>query len=185
MLNHAHHQNGVKELIQVDPGCPAFWVPFTAGTYLPDEAVKGGYLADSSTDLYVIRALQGDDGMTMFGYYKPEAAVGYVENWGGQEVIHVELLFLFWIFPNRIETEFFASDIYTPFYISLLAWQSKGHSTICLNEHTRLLTWPATFFMVCLNIHTEAIIVQQKYQPMSKQVCSVFVHNLAAEGRYL
>ena len=61
VLNDRGYMNGVKELMQVDPGCPAFWVPFTAGTDLYDKAVKGGYLADSSTDLYVMRTLQGEN----------------------------------------------------------------------------------------------------------------------------
>ena len=105
VLNDRGYMNGVKELMQVDPGCPAFWVPFTAGTDLHDKAVKGGYLADSSTDLYVMRTLQGD-GLSMFGYYNPAAAVGYVDHGGVQEVIHMELLFLLWVFPTHMETFF-------------------------------------------------------------------------------
>ena len=90
MLNADSHEDGDKEIIQVDPGCPVFWAPFTAGSNFPDEAVKGGYLPDSSTDLYVIRAAQDD--FTMFGYYNPVAAIGYVEHWGVKEVTHMDLL---------------------------------------------------------------------------------------------
>ena len=98
VLNGDSHKDGDKEIIQVNPGCPVFWAPFTVGSGFPDETVKGGYLADSSTDLYVIRAVQGD--FTMFGYYNPVTAIGYVEHWGVKEVTHMELLlFLIWMFP--------------------------------------------------------------------------------------
>ena len=98
MLNGDSHKDGDKEIIQVNSGCPVFWAPFTVGSGFPDETVKGGYLADSSTDLYVIRAVQGD--FTMFGYYNPVTAIGYVEHWGVKEVTHMELLlFLIWMFP--------------------------------------------------------------------------------------
>ena len=93
VLNGDKQKDGEKEILDVDPGCPVFWVPFTAGNDIPDVAVKGGYLADSSTDLYVIRAVQ-DQTVTMFGYYDPATAKGYVALGGVREVSQMDLMIL-------------------------------------------------------------------------------------------
>ena len=95
VLNGDKIEEGNKEIMDIDPGCPVLWVPFTAGSDIPDVAVKGGYLADSSTDLYVMRAVYEND-LLMFGYYDPMAAVGYLTYFGANEVTQMDLLVFVW-----------------------------------------------------------------------------------------
>ena len=96
VLNGDKFEEGRKEIMEFDPSCPVFWVPFTAGNDIPDVAVKGGYLSDSSTDLYVMRAVYSEYDLLMFGYYDPVAAVGYVSYWGAKEVTQMDLLVFIW-----------------------------------------------------------------------------------------
>ena len=105
VLNGDKFEAGNKEIMYIDPGCPVFWVPFTAGNDIPDVAVKGGYLADSSTDLYVMRAVYSEDDLLMFGYYDPVAAVGYLTYWGAKEVTQMDLLVFIWYVFSLHSTE--------------------------------------------------------------------------------
>ena len=47
---------GEKEILNVQDGCQATWMPLTSGDIIPTDGVVGGYLArDGGIDLYIIR----------------------------------------------------------------------------------------------------------------------------------
>ena len=86
------YQDDTGEVLQVHSECNVFWKPFNAlNDSLPEYALKGGYLASSDSDLYVMRApIPGD--YTVFGYYDPVAHRGYLEDRGVYEYIQMEIL---------------------------------------------------------------------------------------------
>ena len=92
VLNGKKLEDGDIEIFDFDNGCPTVWMSFTAGNDIPDVAVKGRYLADSSTELYVMRAVYSDHDLLMFGYYDPLSALGYLASGGAKEITQMELL---------------------------------------------------------------------------------------------
>ena len=87
--------SGTSELLNVHTGCQVTWLPFSAGDTLPMGAVEGGFVASSGATLYVIR--WPADQFTVFGYYDPHTAKGYLPYLAGVNLDHMELLVLLWI----------------------------------------------------------------------------------------
>ena len=84
---------GEKEILNIQDDCQVIWVPYTAGDTLPTGAIVGGYLArNGGTDLYIIRARIND--LTLFGYYNPMEAQGYVSHARIYQLISMEILVL-------------------------------------------------------------------------------------------
>ena len=84
---------GEKEILIIPDGCKVMWVPYTAGDALFSGAIVGGYLArNGGTDLYIIRARIND--LTLFGYYNPIEAMGYVAHVGVYSLTSMEMLVL-------------------------------------------------------------------------------------------
>ena len=62
------HDIGIKEVLEVMPGCQVTWVAYTAGSAVPSGAVAGDYLADGvGSTLYVIQGVV-QQGYTVTGY---------------------------------------------------------------------------------------------------------------------
>ena len=77
VLNGAKHTDRLGQVLQVRPECDQIWAMFNADTdTLPLGAVKGGYLASTSSDLYVMKALNSG-GWIVFGYFEPSTSLGY------------------------------------------------------------------------------------------------------------
>ena len=83
---------GTMQLLDVLPGCPVTWMPFSAGEALPSGAVKGGFLASNGASLYVMRA--SANVYTVLGYYDPSAGAGYMPHYGVVTKTEMELLVL-------------------------------------------------------------------------------------------
>ena len=84
---------GLKEILIIPDGCQVTWVPYTAGGSLSPGAIVGGYLArNSGTDLYIIRVRIND--LTVFGYYNPMEALGYVAHGIVHSLTSMEMLVL-------------------------------------------------------------------------------------------
>ena len=76
VLNGDSISTGTMEVLDVHTGCQVTWKPFNAGDAVPVGAVEGGYLSNSGTNLYVMRAPFGD--YTLVGYYDPKTVTGYM-----------------------------------------------------------------------------------------------------------
>ena len=126
VLNGVHansaYQDDAGEVLQVHSECNVFWKPFNAlNDSLPEYALKGGYLASSDSDLYIMRAPTPGD-YTVFGYYDPVARRGYLEDRGVYEYTQMEILvFLLIRYPSSVLPKTLHAYIYT---------NAIGHSVV-------------------------------------------------------
>ena len=89
-----------EEVLHVHEDCDVNWVSFDATTDpLPPRAVQGGYLANGGSGLYVMRAVYQQ--YTIFGYYDPTLAIGYIPHYGVQEYSQMDLMIIFWPFIHK------------------------------------------------------------------------------------
>ena len=93
VLDGAETTVGEKEILNIQDGCGVTWVPYRSGDVLSPGAIVGGYLArNGGIDLYVIRARITD--LTLFGYYNPIEALGYVAHGIVYSITSMEILVL-------------------------------------------------------------------------------------------
>ena len=73
-------RTGSWEALQVTPGCPVQWIPYTAGNDIPTRSVIGGHLASgTSSNIYIIRVktIWNGYGIILPGYYDPISQRAY------------------------------------------------------------------------------------------------------------
>ena len=94
VFNGGYARYGVKEFLDVQPGCKVSWVYFISGGIIPDGAVQGGYLNnnDSPQPIYVMGAVKDGGSCTTYGYYNPATERGYFEYWGVNECTEMYLM---------------------------------------------------------------------------------------------
>ena len=73
-----YYDANVTEVMQLDPGCTANWVPYTPGDPFPTGTVIGGHLGDPCAGTPIIRGLTSDGDTYRCGYYNAETKLGYL-----------------------------------------------------------------------------------------------------------
>ena len=82
--------NVIEVLTTID-GCPLFWILFTGGNPLPNQAVVGGYLANGKAT-YVARVQYRNN--LACGYYNLDTKMAYYESGGARTSSTMEILVL-------------------------------------------------------------------------------------------
>ena len=70
-----YYDADVTEIMQLDPGCSANWVPYTPGDPFP---AGTGHLGDPCAGTPIIRGLTSDGVTYRCGYYNAETQLGYL-----------------------------------------------------------------------------------------------------------
>ena len=91
VLNGQTQVNGDIEIMDAHPDCQMVWVRFRQGDAIPDGAMKGDYLADTNTDLYIIKDKYPVD-RWLFGYYDPKEKISRMDNGSPVTSIVVNML---------------------------------------------------------------------------------------------
>ena len=81
------------EVLQLQPGCTATWIPYTPGDPLPSGTVVGGYLGDPCYGTPVIRGLVANNTYRC-GYYNAETRLGYTVFYDPEVVTEMDILVL-------------------------------------------------------------------------------------------
>ena len=78
VFNGDKYTDGEGQVLQVQPECDEIWTIFNAGTDpFPPGAVMAGYLTETGSHLYVVKAIASSGGWRVFGYYQPATSLGY------------------------------------------------------------------------------------------------------------
>ena len=84
----------VTEIMQLESGCSANWVPFTPGDSLPAGTVIGGHLGDPCAGTPIIRGLTSDGVRYRCGYYNADTQLGYIVFHGPEATTEMYILVL-------------------------------------------------------------------------------------------
>ena len=79
------------EILQLQPGCSASWVPYTAGDPISNDVVIGGYFGDPYLGTPVVDAVN-NDGRKRCGYYNPKTQLAYISEKTAQTSTEMDIL---------------------------------------------------------------------------------------------
>ena len=91
LIGPIYQTDQIIEFLTMDASCTVSWVPYTAGTIFPIEAVIGGHL-ENGLKTYVIRVIHNGNGC--FGYYDAQSQFGYYEIGGAKTTTSMDVLVL-------------------------------------------------------------------------------------------
>ena len=82
------------EILQLQPGCSAKWVPYSPGELFPARAVIGGYLGDACFGTPIIRGLTINGKTYRCGYYNIKTQLGYMVYFQAEVATEMDILVL-------------------------------------------------------------------------------------------
>ena len=92
-----HYYNADEtEVLQLQPGCSAHWMPYIPGDPFPDRTVIGGYLGKRCKGIPIIRGLTSDGVKYRCGYYNSETQLGYMVYISPEIATEMDILVLVW-----------------------------------------------------------------------------------------